>query len=345
MPLTPLEALSKIVENQVANAYTLQGQAPTLAALYNARRMSEKKDTSINWDVKMDGANSGRKAVTATATNTDQNAVVPANLRIGRYQLFARFDINRVNLTERKLLAPTELANDLAVTIDDALDEIFSDFNQLIYTGTGSVGDAEVGGLALFGSETLPYAGIDPAVNPLWKPVVLGNGGTPRALTPQLMRKVRTAMTKSRVGFNAITLHPDTAERYEDVWAEGNGGGFIKVSDGTDPAIPRVEMATGMRTFMGVPLLEDVDAPVGSLTFWDTTQMDVYSFRMDTGEDTHAMSQTERKLVTADTFGMVMHLAELPSGNSAVRSFEMYILPQLRLRNRRKLIRLTDLAM
>jgi hypothetical protein len=343
MALTPLEALNKVVEDRVARADTLAGMARTLSRFYTLNLMGEKRDTSINWDVDMGGEDVGIGAVNSVTTNTAGGDTVPASLRIGRYRIFHRFDISKIACTEAATLAPADLVDLLGNTVTRGIRAIMKRTNKLIYTGAGTTGDAEFNGLAVIGDPLATYAGISPATYPLWKPVILANGNTPRELTEDLLLDVDEAVSLNNITYNAITCHPTTAKKYNKLFITETGGHIIAPeTDPEVPGVPRVELGQGKRFYNGIPIDEDPDCPVGQMVFWDTPNITMYSFRMVEGNQ--ELSQQEDDIVTANTYGLVLHMAELPSPNSTIRTFEMYIMPQLRYFNRRRLLILDDLA-
>jgi hypothetical protein len=60
----------------------------------------------------------------------------------------------------------------------------------------------------------------------------------------------------------------------------------------------------------------------------NTSEVGVWSFAVDPGED---MSSTAIIDPTV-TYGVNIHIAELPSMNSSQRTFELYTLPQFQVR-------------
>lgn len=340
MAVTPLEAMARVIEDVVENADTTALYAPTLKTLIDANQLVTKKTTSWNWDAKVGGSSSGRKLVTTTGTATNQNVVRPATLGIGRHQIYTNFSVNLVDLTQALELAPDDVSQEIKVDVSDSIEDLLSDLNTLIYTGTGNDASAGVVGMGVIGDPAVPYATIDPATYPLWKPIVLGNGGTPRALTPALLRQVRTEMSKAAVSFDMVVCHPETSERYETVFAtDGVGAGHVTYTE-TDGS-SQVDLALGLRTYMGVPIIEDSKCPEGEIQFWTKAQAAVATFKLDTGNSQVPGSNLTSK--TVEAWGLNLHIGELPNPNSAIRVFEMYILPQFRYRNRAKFIRLKDL--
>lgn len=330
MALHDLTLLSKVVEDRVAKT-TLQS-AILLQQLYLAGRMKTKSNTSIDWDVLVDDGGVAIEPVTQDGANTAIGNVVPANLRIGRYRVKHQFMVNRVDIKEAAARSPQDIADLFTNHVDRGITKITRETNRLLYEGTGNAASGEVVGLNYIVDNANAYAGIASAANPTWSSINLTNG-TVRALTKQLLLKLDETVSINETSYNMIVMHPTVATRY-NVLFDQLGGGFVMVTaDATAPK--KVELGHGQRVFNGTPIFEDPMCPADRIYFLNANDIDLFSFLLS--DNPSPASQVEQKISNASVFGLNLHVAELPSNNSAVRKFELYVLPQLRLYNRKSL--------
>ena len=207
----------------------------------------------------------------------------------------------------------------------------------MIFTADGSAASGEFVGLGKIHDDTYSYAGISPVTYPLWKTLKLtgapaGNG---RALTKNLLLDLEELIQVNEGGYNLIVTSPNTAKKYNQLFDTVPGGGL---SGDSSMANRQVDLGHGNRTYNGAAILEDPMIPYGAMHFINTNDLDIYSFNM--GAVT-PQSQQEFKVVPA--LGLNVHVAELPSNNSAVQRFEMFVLPQMRLFNRKSVAAVTDI--
>ena len=335
MPLSPLEVLNKVVEDRVAQ--TTLRSAVTLNALSQRGRMKTKTNTSIDWTVDMGGTAVAIEPVTADGANTATANTVPANLRIGRYRVKHQFPISRVDIAEAATRAPGELRDLFNGHIDRGLTQIFRQLNQMIFTGDGTAASGEFIGINKIHDDTYSYAGINPVTYRLWKTLKLTGSpaGTGRALTKNLMLDLEELLQVNESSYNLILTSPNTAKKYNQLFDTVPGGG---IAGDSSMANRQVDIGHGTRTYNGAVILEDPMCPNGTMHFINTDDVDMYSFNLGA-----VTPQSQQEYKVSQAFGMNLHVAELPSNNSAVQKFEMFCLPQMRVFNRKSLAALTDI--
>lgn len=329
MPLTPIETIAKAVEPAIAN--TRLTSAPLLMNLYARGLMKTKLDTSINWSVDIGGGTAAIEPVTADGANTATDDAIPANLRVGRYRIKHQFPISRVDIEEAAQLAAEELANLFESHVIRGVNYIARNLNQLLYTGNGLAANAEISGLQTIRDNTLSYAGLSPVTYTRWQGITL-TSGTNRALTTDLLLALQQAVQENESYFDMIVTSPAIGTAYTKLFLT-SGGGFGLTPDEEANGLTKVELGMGGRYYQGIPIIEDVMCPANTIYFINSTDLNVYSFRFQnsTGND---MAQTA-VMDTDLTYGLNLHIAELPSNNSAVRKFELYTMPQFRVFNRK----------
>lgn len=306
--------------------------------LSQMNRLNTKKNTTIDWDVDVAGGAAAIEAVTVDGADTNTDNVVPAQLRIGNYRLKHQFKISRVAIAEAASRAPEELQNLFNAHVDRGITHICRQMNGLLYTGNALAASGEVVGLTKVAEDAYAYAGVNPATYPAWRVVGLGNAGVARALTKDLFYDLEEQVTISETMYDMIVCSPSVAKTYNKLFDTLNAG--VAQSMANDGQFRNVDLGHGGRYYNGRPLIEDPQCPTGMIYFINSADVTLHTFRFD---QTPELSQQE-KVVVNRAYGLNLHISELPSNNSAVRKFEMYILPQLQVFNRKSVQIIRDLA-
>lgn len=331
MPLTSIEVLNKVVESRVAE--TRLTSATFLAQLYAGNRMGTRTNTSIDWDVSVSGGGAAIEAVTADGANTPTDNTVPANLRIGRYRVKHQFSLSRVEMAEAATRAPEDLQDLFNAHVDRGLTHLTRATNTLLYTGDGSAASGEVIGLNRIADNTFAYAGINPVTYPAWTALVSTNA-TARALTKNILLEHDQFVKENEATYDFILCSPSMGTSYNKLFDNIGGGSVLAQNTGPN-GLRNVELGYGVRTYMGRPIIEDPACPAGRLYFMNLSDITLFTF--DLADSPTPRAQPETPVASTRAWGMNINVAELPSNNSAKRTFEMYVLPQLRLYNRKSL--------
>lgn len=338
MPLTPQEVLNKIVEDRVADLRLTS--AKFVSNLADRGRNAIKTDTNINWTVNGGGAVVHWEPVTQDGTNDNTDNAYPANLRIGNYRLKHQFPISRVAIAEAATRAPEDLADLFENQVRSGILNIGRELNKALYLADGTAAYGEMVGLAKIQDNSFAYAGVSPVTVPSWKVLDIPHPTTPgtaRPLSKDLLLDLDRRVAEYETYYDFIITSPTTAMKYNQLFDSLAGAGSQSL--GTDGAFKRVDLGHGGRFYNGTPIVEDPMCPVGVMYFLNLSEFTMYSFAL--ADRPTPKLAPERK---TSVFGMNLNIAELPSNNSAVRKFELYVLPQLRCFNRRYVTVLRDLA-
>jgi hypothetical protein len=317
--------------------------APTFDALTDRIEVIDKSDTFIGWDVEIDGTAVGEGAVVEDTTITASDDAINAELRIGKRRIYRRFQVDAVSISEAYNRAPEDLARILNVEIDNSIREIRRKLNNRLYTGNGiqSGGSAESGiaGLNLICDPAATYATINPATYPVWKPgVILGNAGTNRPLTRAILDEFEESLYLNEVSFDLVIISPAIKRLYGAEFDKlvGYSGGEMKDAN--------VDLGRGEFSYMGREMVVDPQCPSDTMLFLNTGYMKLYSFLFQGQGQMSAMTPQAKIVAATRLGGFVLYMAQLPSNNSAVYNFEMYVMPQLQYHNRKQLGIITDLG-
>ena len=331
-------ALNKVLDDRVQKL--APEMAPTFQELTERMEVMDKSDTYWGWDVQTAGTTVGEGAVTDDTTSTASDDYVPAELRIGKRRIFRRFSVDAVSISEAYNRAPEEASQVLVTELDNSFRELRRRINQRLFTGNGiqsGVGaESGIAGLNLVADPVAVYAGIDPAVVTSWKPgVYLANGGTNRALTRALLDDFEEQLYLQEVSYDLVITSPQVKRLYAaefDAVVSVQGG----VSD-------RVDLGRGEYTYQGRPMVIDPSCPADSMYFINTGYMALASFLFQ-GQGQVQMSPQARIVAATRMGGFIVYMAQLPSNNSAVYTFEMYTMPQMYYFNRKQFAVITDLG-
>ncbi len=204
----------------------------------------------------------------ADVTVFNSDTKVPAVLQYGTYHdAFALTGKARAGAMAAG--NPAELSDLFAEEIEESVTRLCKAVAVDLYTGAGT-SDTIHGLLDTAGgiSATGTYAGIVRGTYPQWEANVLANGGTPRALTFDLMREMRRNIYEaSGERPDLIVCSPAQHEAYGKLFATDRRyidnvrlrGDVIKLDGGYQ-----------VLEFDGIPVVEDINCPAGKMVFLTT---------------------------------------------------------------------------
>jgi hypothetical protein len=335
--LTPAGALNKVIEARQGIA-RLKG-FPLLATLAAKGRVSVRNAGECNWNVDRGGGSAAYEATTSNSANTNTDIVDPASLTWGNFRLKHQFSINKVAVAKAQVLGPGELAALFAEFTDRGLENLFRELNNAIYLGDGSATYGGIQGLATINNPTATYAGIAPATSALWVPHIKANGGTLRALTADILRDTRRTMALNQTGYDTVVCHPNMGHEYQKLWEAIASGNAAYSGQTNQPLIRDVDMGLGMRYYEGRPIIEDMQAPTRRLFMLDSSEIDLFTLALP-----NSPNQGVGAHVVNMSYGIPVHITELSTQNSSVRTFELSVYPQLRMRTRKASTLISDLT-
>jgi hypothetical protein len=259
-------SLATIFENDIVSQFN---RSVVLTQLLPFKSGTQKQ---LAWTPEFDGTDtSGAIAEGADVAAYSDDTITPAFLPWANYS--DAFSVSGLALSAAAATGnPDELANLFAEKLDRSVMRLTRALNRDWYSGQGaSASPGQIQGLldtngAL--QATSAYAGISSGSFSTWASNVKANGGTPRALTIDLMRDLRVSI------FNACGERPDLIicdatqqEKYglmlgparrftQDVYLRGQS---IKL-DGGYQALD----------FDGIPVIADPNCPAGKMLFLNT---------------------------------------------------------------------------
>ncbi len=334
MPFTPVEVLSKIVEESVVD--TRLRSAVTLDLLKAKGRTTTANYSALYWDVVVSSGTAAWDSMANAAAGSTVGQTVQANLGLGGYKVTHKFSLSRVTLRDAASRGPGELKDLLKTHVDDGLLVLRRKVNEAIWLGDGTATYGGFVGMPVILSNTASYAGIDPATYTSWKPGVLLTNGTPRALTKDLLLDFRQAEVENEVMHDFVVTSPATAKSYNKLFDSIAGSLQIANSQG---GRSNIDVATGDRAWDGIAITEDPICPSGQIVTGALNYFDLKSYDLsNVGKD--KMSQLGFQdnftvIKSAEVGGLCVNIAMIPEVNPGTLTFEIFVIPQLRLRNRK----------
>lgn len=338
MAITGQEVLNKIVEDRIADLRLTS--ARFVANLADKGRAQTKQNTNIDWVVDAGGAAVHWEPVTQDGTEDATDNTHPANLRIGRYRLKHQFPVSRVAIAEAAERAPGDLEDLFESHVRSGILSIGRELNRALYLADGSAAYGEVFGLNKIQDDSHSYAGINPNTVPAWKALNFRHPTTPgtaRPLTKELLLDLDRVVAEAETYYDFIITNPLAAMKYNLLFDSLTGAGSQSIAD--NGRFRNVDLGYGGRFYNGTPIVEDPMCPAGTMYFLNSSDFTLYSFLLADNPTPKARPEQKKTV-----FGMNLNIAELPSNNSAVRRFELYVMPQMRVFNRKSVIALRDLA-
>jgi hypothetical protein len=314
-----------------ALAIARQTACPTLMNLAARDRMFTKRNRTIEWIVDVGGAQATVEDIIANGAITTQDTTVPASLPIASQRIKHQFSLSRILAAEAALLAPEELADLFQASVIRGVTAICRQLNTFIHTGDGTTAAASITGLTNLTQTANVAAGSyagQARTQTNWRVVQLNNAEVARPLTIDLLLGLNEALQIRESYFDMIVMHPSVATRYARLFI-ATAGGFGLTPDEEANGLSKVELGLGGRYWNGIPIVEDPQCAIDRVYTLNSSELGLWSFAVDTGDD---MANTAL-IDPSVTYGINIHLAELPSMNSANRVFELYTLPQFQVRN------------
>ena len=227
------------------------------------------------WDVEEAGATAATYAEAADVASGDYGVdqELPATLDWGLYR--APFQITGLaDSAAYTSPRPEGLRNYWQEKLFGSVSKLGDVINKGLYTGTGA--NSILGLHATAGAllDTGVYAGIDRSTATFWQGNVLANGGTPRAISFDLMRQaVRATYVQSGEEPDVIVTDPIQWDKFALLFEANRRYPINTITT----MAGEIKLSAGHRAldFDGIPVLRDKDHPAGKMSFLNTAYQQV----------------------------------------------------------------------
>lgn len=245
--------LNQVFRGQLANQ--LNNRVPLLSRI--TKRLGSGKN--IAWDVTVESNhNAGSYADGADITGDGATTDVPAIL--GWKYLKAEFKVTGPAMAQAASGGPEAFAKLLAKEVMGAGRDLAVQLaTQIFGDGTGNAGK-DIDGFAAALTNSGTYAGVSRATYPTWRATVLGNSGTPRALTKPLMDDAEEAVfTASGFAPDLIVTTPKIYKKFEQLFET-----ILR----HDPSNGDYRLGASQLSYKGIPIVRDQYCPAGTMYFF-----------------------------------------------------------------------------
>jgi hypothetical protein len=260
-------SLNLIFEDELA---AQMNRAVVLSKFIQKRPVKGKQ---VSWVARIGTAVGSAQSDGASISTYNSDSKVPATLPIATYQDSFKLDGRAVAIAANAG-CPAELGDLFAEHVMEASERVASAINIDLFAGTGATTDpVTLAGLdsTVLLADTGTYANVSRNTYSQWKSNVLANNSVARPLSFQLMRDMRrTIYTACGLQPDLILSDPIQFENYGLLFgdkrryvSEVNVGGQVIKLDGGYQALE----------FDGIPVIQDKDAPAGSMRFLNTREM------------------------------------------------------------------------
>lgn len=332
MPYAPTSVLATLIEDMEADI-RLQG-ARTLDNLSSKGRVTTSDTVDLNWNVVLSDSATATAAMTVAGVDQNTGDTVRASLSMGTYKIYHQFSISRVDLKDASRRGTQALRKLFAFHVKSAILSIRKQVNNYIWNADGSAGFGGFVGMPVILNNTLSYAGIDPTVRTNWISIKDTNA-TNRNLTRTLLYNLDTTRDTEEVMYDTIVCHPITLQKYTELFDTVQGVNAIPNATNRTT----VDLAPGARYYMGIPIIPDRFCPVGQIVFFESSAIELLSFDLsdaDQGQlSSFGLKDNFGTISSADVGGMRINVALLPQTNPGTLTFQLFVIPQMKVENRR----------
>lgn len=308
-------AITRIVESQMALAKNVT--YPTFSAM-SKLSVGQKQ---LKWNADVGGTGTTIKSIVDDAVYSNTGATKPANLSIGEYAITHTFDLAKTDIVEARNTSNVSELRDLITShVHRGLLKIFRDINGFIFSGDGSPASAGFIGLETITDNTIPYAGIDGTVHTGWQSPTYANGGVVRPLTSDLFLEMEELIMVEETNYDLIIMPPALSTKYKKLFDLSRS---FNVSNGSNPA----DLGINTITYNGRPILQDPRCTENTIYFLDTSEISLYSYTIDGAVNLEGTQITIQELATQNTYK---------------QKWELGVIPQMKLHNRKAVSVLKD---
>ena len=340
MAYSSSQIIAKIIEENVPD---LRLKNAVFLDYLSAKGCVVKGDhTDLYWDAIASGSSTGTVPMSTAGTDQTTGDAVQASLGVGAYKVYHQFTVGLLDLQNASAAGVGKLKNLFRQNVKGGMIQIRRQLNSYLWNADGTAANGGIVGLAKVLDPTYAYAGIDPVAYPQWTPI-LAAAAAPRNLTRQILYDFSRILEEQEAYHEALFCTPTMAQTYNNLFDNVAGINAIQLAQKED----MVDLGYSMRAYNGAPLLTDPMMPNGQIVGINHNDIELITMNLtnaDQGEiSSMGLMNNISSLASADVGGLQVNVALLPQSNPGQVTFQMFVLPQLKVTNRRSVQAITKL--
>ena len=333
MAYSTTSILKKLIEERVVDLRL--NNAKTLTYLAAKGQVKAATADNMYWNAVVSGSTVVGESMANAGSNQGTGDTVQANLSIGGFKFYHQFSVKRTDMVSARTAGVGKLRQLFKVHVDSGILELRRKVNQAIWTGDGTTASAGMIGLNTVLDNAVSYAGISPVTYPLWQAIKDTNAAN-RALTRNLLYNLTTAQNINEVYSDVYYVNPVMAQTYQTLFDTIAGQYSIAGVEGSGR---NTDLGYNVMSYQGSPVLSDPMTPLGLFAGFKTSEVELLTYDLS-GADQGELARMGQKdnfetISTADVDGLRVNVALLPELNPGQVTFQMFVVPQLKVANRR----------
>lgn len=325
--------LAKIIEENVPDLRLKN--AVYLDYLSKQGQVRKGDHTDLYWNAIATGSVAQGVPITTAGTSQATGDATQASLSIGYNKIYHQFDVSLVDLQNAKTAGVGKLKNLFMQNMKGGMIAIRRQLNTALWIGDGTAAYGGIVGMATVTNPLVTYANIAPATYSQWVPIV-STSGTPRALTRNLLYDYSRMLEEQEVYADALFCTPILAQTYTTLFDTVAGINSVP-SEVSNSQL--TDLGYAKRAYNGSPIITDPQMPNGQLISINPGDIELLSMDLanaDSGQIAAlGLKNNLSSISSADVGGLTINVALLPQANPAIVTLQMFVLPQLKVCNRR----------
>lgn len=327
--------LAKIIEETVPDLRLKN--AVFLDYLSRQGQVKRGDHTDLFWNAIATGSVASGVPITTAGTSQATGDATQASLTMGYNKIYHQFDVSLVDLQNAKAAGVGKLKNLFLQNIKGGMIAIRRQMNAALWSGTGLPADGGIVGMSVVSDPLATYANINPATYSQWVPVV-STSGTGRALTRPLLQDYTRMLEEQEQYSDVLFCTPLMGQTYNTLF--DNIAGVNSVMTET-AKVEMTDLGHLRRAYDGVPIITDPQMPQGRLIGMVPSDIEVFSMDLSNADSGQiaalGLKNNLSSVASADVGGMVINVALLPQANPALITVQMFVIPQMKVTNRRSI--------
>jgi hypothetical protein len=333
MAYSSVQVLAKLIEE---NAPDLRLKNAVFLDYLSKQGQVKKGDhTDLYWNAIATGSVATGVAMSTAGTSQATGDAVQASLAIGANKIYHQFDVSLVDLQNAKAAGVGKLKNLFAQNMKGGLIAIRRGMNAALWAGTGIAADGGIIGMNTVLDPTATYANINPATYTQWVPVIT-TAGAPRALTRPILQDYTRVLEEQETYADALFCTPLMGQTYSTLFDDIAGINSVMTESAK---VQMTDLGHLKRAYDGIPIISDPQMPQGRIVGVNPMDIEVLSMDLadaDSGQiEALGLKSNVSSIASADVGGMIVNVALLPQTNPGLITFQLFVLPQLKVSNRR----------